>query len=310
MRYSSPLRYPGGKSRIANFIKLLMIKNDLVGGEYAEPYAGGAGVALFLVIEGYASRVHINDLDQSIYAFWHAVVKNTDALCKLIEETEVTIDEWKRQRAIQQELRKTNLSKEGLLRLGFSTFFLNRTNRSGIVRGGGVIGGLEQESKWGIDSRYYVETLIKRIERIASHRDNIQIYYWDALKFLQKKVPELSSKSLIYLDPPYIENGDNLYQNEYKLRDHREIAKAVREASKSWLVSYDNSEKVNDLYRGCRSIVYDLNYSARRRYKGSEVMFISDDLILPEFEHPTQITKDRLQKASSESGQSELLHVE
>jgi DNA adenine methylase len=286
-----------------------MVKNGLVGGEYAEPYAGGAGVALFLAIEGYASRVHINDLDQSIYAFWHAVVKNPDALCKLIRETEVSIDEWKRQKAIQQELRKTSLNKEGLLRLGFSTFFLNRTNRSGIIRGGGVIGGLEQNSKWGIDSRYYADTLIERIERIAHHRDLIRIYNWDAVKFLRKKVPQLSSQSLIYLDPPYVENGDNLYQNDYTLKGHRNVAEAVYEISTSWLVSYDNSERVNDLYKDYNSIVYDLSYSARRRYQGSEVMFISNDLTLPEFEHPTGVTKDQLQEAISDSHQPELMNA-
>lgn len=305
MRYSSPLRYPGGKSRIANFIKLLMAKNGLVGGEYAEPYAGGAGVALFLAIEGYARRVHINDLDQAIYAFWHAVVKSPDALCELIKNTEVTIDEWKRQKAIQQELRKTSLNKEELLRLGFSTFFLNRTNRSGIIRGGGVIGGLEQNSKWGIDSRYYADTLIERIKRIANHRDLIRIYNWDAVKFLRKKVPQLPGRSLIYLDPPYVENGDNLYQNDYTFKDHRDVAEAVHETSASWIVSYDNSKSVNDLYKNYDSIVYDLSYSARRRYQGSEIMFMSNDLTLPEFEHPTEVTKDQLQEAISKSQQIE-----
>lgn len=295
MRYSSPLRYPGGKSRLANFMKLVFLENDLVGGHYAEAYAGGAGVGLFLVIQGYANVVHLNDLDRSIYAFWHAVTQTPDDLCQLIETTDVNVKEWKRQRSMQKKLRgKRGLKKADLLKLGFSTFFLNRTNRSGIVRGGGVIGGLDQEGKWGIQSRYNKQTLLERIRRIAKCRDRIRIYNWDAAQFLRNKVPKLPTESLVYLDPPYYNNGDNLYQNDYTLEKHSEIANLVTDLNQNWIVSYDNADTIISLYSSYEPIVYNLSYSARRRYEGSEVMFACEDLKMPEFDNPARISKSRV----------------
>lgn len=306
MRYSSPLRYPGGKSRLANFMKLVIMENDLVGGEYAEPYAGGAGIGLFLAIEEYAERVHLNDLDRSIFAFWYAVTKNPDELCRLIEATDVNIQEWKRQRDKQKQLRsKSGLDKSDLLDLGFSTFFLNRTNRSGIVRGGGVIGGIEQDGKWGIKARYNKESLIKRIRRIAKFRDRILVYNWTASKFISKKVSKLPPQSLVYLDPPYYESGQNLYQNGYEIEDHKIISDKVSNMNKKWIVSYDNSEDVRKLYKGCKKITYGLSYSARRRYEGSEVMFISEDIDLPEFDNPARISKDRVRRCRKEYNQGD-----
>ncbi len=301
MRYSSPLRYPGGKSRLANFMKLVIMENDLVGGEYAEPYAGGAGIGLFLAIEEYAERVHLNDLDRSIFAFWYAVTKNPDELCRLIEATDVTIQEWRRQRDKQKQLRrKSGLDKSDLLDLGFSTFFLNRTNRSGIIRGGGVIGGVEQNGKWGIKARYNKETLLKRIRRIEKYRDRIFVYNWPASKFVKNKVPELPSKSLVYLDPPYYKSGQNLYQNGYEIEDHKRVSDRVNDMNKSWIVSYDNSEEVKKLYEGYNKITYSLSYSARRRYEGSEVMFISKSVDLPEFDNPARVSKDRVRRCRKE----------
>lgn len=297
MRYSSPLRYPGGKSRLANFMKLVLMENGLVGEEYAEAYAGGAGIGLFLVIEGYAERVHLNDLDRSIFAFWHAVTKNPGELCQLIETTDVTISEWERQREKQKQLReKRGLDTSDLLELGFSTFFLNRTNRSGIVRGGGVIGGVDQEGEWGIKDRYNKESLLERIHRISEYRDRICIYNWNASNFLRNKAPNLSTNSLVYLDPPYYKSGQNLYQDEYTLENHREISELVNCIDKNWIVSYDNSDDIRELYNGYESITYDLRYSARRRYEGAEVMFVSESLDLPEFDNPARISKDRVRQ--------------
>src|SRR5215218_6813135 len=92
--FHSPLRYPGGKRKVANFIKLLMLENDLVGHAYAEPYAGGGSVALSLLYEEFASEIHINDLNQSVFAFWNAVLNETEALCRRISDVTVTMQEW------------------------------------------------------------------------------------------------------------------------------------------------------------------------------------------------------------------------
>ena len=69
-RYKTPLRYPGGKQRLAPFIRELLTANNLLGTEYAEPYAGGAGIAMELLINGEVSRIHLNDKDYAVYCFW------------------------------------------------------------------------------------------------------------------------------------------------------------------------------------------------------------------------------------------------
>jgi len=174
------LRYPGGKLKVVNYIKRLFEVNDLVGGTYIEPYAGGASVALSLLFDKYAGKIKINDKDRSIYAFWYSVLNNADELCRLISDTPVTMDVWQAQHELQK--RKENAD---LLELGFSTFFLNRTNRSGILNGG-VIGGKEQTGNYKIDARYNKNELIERIERIAGYSDLIDLTSMDAVTLLKR----------------------------------------------------------------------------------------------------------------------------
>jgi len=146
-RYYSPLRYPGGKAKVANYVKLVMLQNDLVDVEYVEPYAGGASVALALLFEDYASYVHINDINRGVHAFWDAVLNDADDLCERVMQTALTVEEWLHQREVYR-----NPESDGL-DLGFATFFLNRTNRSGIIANGGVIGGPDPTGPWGIVPR-------------------------------------------------------------------------------------------------------------------------------------------------------------
>jgi DNA adenine methylase len=161
--FYSPLRYPGGKNKLSAFIAKICIDNN-INGHYIEPYSGGASVALFLLIEGFVDKITINDRDRSIYAFWHSVLNKTNELCELIEKAELTISEWKKQKNIQ-----TNKKTVDLLTLGFSTFYLNRTNRSGIINGG-VMGGVEQNGKYLMNCRFNKNELIQRIRLIAKHK--------------------------------------------------------------------------------------------------------------------------------------------
>ena len=172
MNFCSPLRYPGGKNKLAKFIASICKDNNL-NGHYVEPYAGGASVALFLLLNGYVSSITINDNDRSIYAFWYAAIKKTEELCRLIQITDVTIENWQKLKAIQR-----NKNKAKLLDLGFSTLFLNRTNVSGIIDGG-VIGGQRQFGKYKIDCRFNKDEIIKKIRLIASHKHNIEISQLD-----------------------------------------------------------------------------------------------------------------------------------
>jgi DNA adenine methylase len=287
--YPSPLRYPGGKRKLANYVKLLMLENNLVGSEYIEPYAGGASVALTLLFEEYASHVHINDLNPSVHAFWGAVVEEADELCARIEAAEVTVREWQAQREVQES--------EGVARidLAFSTFFLNRTSRSGVL-GGGIIGGGDQSGAWKIDARFNRYDLIQRIQKIARFGSRISITGRDAADLLDRDLAKIE-RPFLYLDPPYYTKGADLYQNFYRHDDHAGISKLVAKLNVPWIVSYDATPEIDELYEHWRSLRYDLYYSAADRYRGAETMFFSEGLRIPEVDSPSRISYKILDEA-------------
>lgn len=283
-QFSTPLRYPGGKGKLTEFLKLVISENHLLGCEYVEPYAGGAGIALNLLLHGYAARIHLNDLNSSVFAFWQSVIDQPDELCKLIRDTPVTMEEWHRQKAVQ-----SNQANHSQIDLGFSTFFLNRTNRSGIIWAG-VIGGKNQDGEWKLDARFNKDDLISRVERIALFRANISLYNLDAATLVTTVVPTLPRKTLVYLDPPYYVKGKGLYENHYSHDDHSQIARLVATRLKRpWVVSYDHVPEIVGMYPRFTSIVYGLNYSAQMRYQGAEVMFFSDRLAVPDVDNPTKL---------------------
>lgn len=281
--YASPLRYPGGKGNLANFMKLIISENDLLDGHYVELYAGGAGIAWKLLFEEYVQKVHINDLNRPLMAFWNSVLQETDELCRLIADTPVNVDEWQKQRSIQ-----ANPDNHSQLEVGFSTFFLNRTNRSGILNGG-IIGGKNQTGEWKIDARYNKEGLINRIQQIARYSSRISLYNLDAAVFIKKILPKLPQKTLVYLDPPYFNKGQELYENHYTESDHKKISELVSSIEQPWLVSYDGCQEIKDLYKDYASIDYFINYSAQARYAGPEVIFFSKKLVVPQVSSPTKI---------------------
>lgn len=282
MRYHSPLRYPGGKGKLTPFLQRVLDENDLHEIHYGEPYAGGAGVALGLLYSEYARYIHINDADRSIYSFWHSILNHTEEFCRRVMSSALDVEEWRRQRDVQAEKLHAPL-----LDLGFSTFYLNRTNRSGIVGSGGVIGGLKQTGKWGIDARFNRLELVTRIRRAASYRSRISVYCLDALDFLAICAGELPSRSLVYLDPPYFVMGQRkLYANYYRAEDHAAVAEALEGCPWPWVVSYDAAPEIIQLYRGHRRLTYGIDYSAASRYEGAEVMFFSPELTIPRIAEP------------------------
>lgn len=282
--FYTPLRYPGGKGKLTPFVKQVLERNDLVDGVYAEPYAGGAAVAMELLLHEYVRKIYINDISQGVAAFWRSVLDNTDALSAAISKTNVTMTEWRRQREILR-----NPGAHDDLALGFATFFLNRTNRSGILTAG-VIGGKQQTGTWKLDARYNKPDLIARIHAIARLRHRIEFHQADAIAFLNAVAPKLPAKSLIYLDPPYYVKGADLYLHHYSHDDHVQVAKRVaRLGKKNWIVSYDNAPEIQAIYSPYRSIVYGLSYSAQARYKGAEVMFFSDALAIPDAAGPMHL---------------------
>lgn len=265
-RFSTPLRYPGGKGKFAHFVKQVFESNHLLDGHYAEPYAGGAGVALELLFHEYASNIHINDYDPAVHAFWVAAVCHTDDLCRLIADTDVNMENWHKYKAIMD-----NSSEASTLDLAMATFFLNRTNRSGILKAG-VIGGKAQLGKWKLDVRFNKQDLIRRIDLVGRYKNRIKVYNLDAAEFLTTVVSKLPQKSLTYLDPPYYVKGSGLYRNFYNHDNHVEIANALKNVDRPWIVSYDNVPEIKQIYSPYRQDEYFLSYTAQEKRKGSEVM--------------------------------------
>lgn len=269
MHYS-PLRYPGGKNKLSAFIANICVENG-INGHYVEPYSGGASVALFLLLEGFVKKITINDKDRSIYAFWHSVLHKTDELCSRIEETEITVAEWQNQKEVQRNKEKANL-----LDLGFSTFFLNRTNRSGIITGG-IIGGVEQRGDYPIDCRFNKKELIQRIKKIASRKKDIRLYKKDALELIDKIQMEAKDSNVIfYFDPPYYYKASSLYMNHYKDENHKIVSEKIKSIRNiRWIVSYDNVDEIKELYSDCEKKEYSFKHTAHSARIGKEILFFS-----------------------------------
>lgn len=275
--FYSPLRYPGGKNKLAPFIAKICADNNITG-HYIEPYAGGASVALFLLLENFVHKITINDKDRSIYAFWYSVLYHTEELCRLIETTDININEWKNQREIQK-----NKEKVSLLELGFSTLFLNRTNRSGILNGG-AIGGTEQKGNYSINCRFNKEDIIKKIKLIACKRDYITIESCDALELIDKVQQNIEvDNTIFYFDPPYYLKANSLYMNHYKEEDHKLVSEKIKAIKNiKWIVSYDNVPKIQELYLGCLKKEYSFKHTAYCTRIGHEVLFFSANIKQPE----------------------------
>ena len=256
------------------------------------PEAGGCGLALGLLYGGYVADIHINDIDPSVWAFWHCVLNETDALLALIEETPITVEEWLRQRDIHRSQDTSNT-----LRLGFSAFFLNRTNRSGIIQGAGVIGGLEQDGNYKIDCRFNRQDLARRIGRVRKYRDRIHLTNLDAMDFfslLEKVLPE---DSFLFVDPPYYKKGADLYTSFYEPEDHANLASKIIAIDRPWIVTYDDVPEIRLLYRRRRQYCFDIQYSLREKRIGTELLIASKGVRMPDAIKDRQVNRPQYRAA-------------
>lgn len=271
----SPLRYPGGKTKLYNYVKNILDVNDLHS-TYIEPFAGGAGLAFKLLLNNDVKRIVINDSDPAIYSFWYSVLNCPDDLCDYVENVVINIDEWEASREIYFHAKDYSE-----IELGKATLFLNRVNRSGVLQGG-IIGGKKQDGKYRMDARFNRNELVSKIQTISSCRNSIDLYNLDALELLSQNVMKRYRNVLINLDPPYVEKGGQLYLNYYKEEDHRKLHDVLAKLSRKWIVTYDVCEYIQDLYRDFRGGFIDIHYSANKNRKAREFIFFSDSILIPD----------------------------
>lgn len=271
----SPLRYPGGKTKLYTCVKNIIQVNDLIGETYIEPFAGGAGLALKLLMNNDVKRIVINDLDYAIYSFWYCLLNNPDEICDFVRNIPLSIEEWDRQHEIY--INKEHYSQ---LEVAKATLYLNRTNVSGVIKGG-VIGGREQNGNYKIDARFNRFDLVKKIRDIAYFRNRIDVYNLNAIDFLKNDVLGHYYKVLINFDPPYVQKGGQLYKNSFTKEDHKMLRDNIAKCKRKWIVTYDICDLVSDLYSGFRSDTIDIYYTANGVKKAKEYIFYSDNLIVP-----------------------------
>ena len=275
--FYSPLRYPGGKGKLTPLIELLIDKYGHRGGIYIEPFAGGAGVAIELLEKGVVSEIVINDLDKGIYSFWRAILEETDRFLEQVRRVPLTIDEWKKQRSIC-----FGKNKKYSFELGFATFYMNRTNRSGIIKAG-AIGGMGQSGLWKLDARFNREDLIFRIKKIAGNKSKIHIYNKDIKSFLENYVPKYEENTFIYFDPPYFNKGKQLYLNFFNYNDHVRIEKLISDTVNcDWIITYDDEPEIEKIYEKYCIKKIELNYSVAKKRKSKELIIFESISSVPD----------------------------
>lgn len=268
---NSPLRYPGGKSKLAGFFADIIAEASLRNVTYVEPFAGGAGAGLGLLMSGLVDRVVINDLDPAVHSFWASVKNETEGFAREVESIPLTLTEWEKQRAIY----KAADSRDPFA-LGFAFFYLNRTNRSGVLHAG-VIGGKSQSGTYKMDARFNRGELARRIRSVGDHASQIELTFMDGRRCVEQWASD--SKSFLYVDPPYVKAGGSLYLNAFDDRDHAVLARTMNEQSEaSWLMTYDDAPLIRDLYRDRSLFDFELNYSAHRVGRARELLIASNTL--------------------------------
>jgi len=272
--FSSPLRYPGGKTRLAGFLCKAIEKNFSEDEKIilVEPYAGGAGASLKLLFSGKVDKIIINDLDKAIFAFWKIAIADTDFLINKIKKVNIDIEEWKKQKEIYNN--PSSSTKE----LAFATLFLNRTNRSGIIEGG-PIGGMEQAGFWNVQARFTKNTIISRLEKIKKFKNKISVRNLDGISLLrQLEKNKCKNRYFIFLDPPYYQKGKYLYLNHYIDEDHKKLLKLLEKSSLKWVMTYDDVSYIQNLYNKFKKNKFTINHSAFEARQGKEILIFSNNV--------------------------------
>lgn len=267
----SPFRYPGGKAFLFSYLKEEIEKVSTDGSfEYAEPYAGGAGAAIKLLHNGIVRKIRINDADIRIYAAWKSMIEETDRFVSSLHDCEVSVKAWK----LHAEIVKNPYSAKNIFDIGFSTFFLNRVNRSGIIIGAGPIGGLEQNGNWKIDARLNKKALTEKILWIGKNAERIKLSNLDGLMYLRNASSrKYNDKTFYFIDPPYVGAGNSLYLNLMNEKKHRQLGQFLESGSlKHWTMTYDDCPLIHEIYSNFNVSNLQVIYSLQTKRKQNELL--------------------------------------
>lgn len=264
----SPLRYPGGKSKIYEKVKNLIVANGYTDRTYVEPFSGGFGIGINLLTEGVVKKAILNDYDSHIYNFWFSVLYDTENILRLITDTPITIEERERQKLNYRDDNADPLCD------GFATLFLNRVNFSGVIKGG-PIGGLTQEGTYKLNCRFNKEDIRRKIETIAKLKGKIKLYNKDAGYLIRMHLMKMKSPLFLNIDPPYVMKGNQLYTNFFTEGDHlnleRVVAKHLDEEF-PWIITYDDCTLIRDLYKQFHIREYGITHNVGGSVRGTELV--------------------------------------
>ena len=261
----SPLRYPGSKIRVVDYMSKVLDFNGFRADILVEPFVGGGSVFLNFLANDWAKRVIIGDKDRLIFSFWKTLFGDTRYLINFIRKVNINLREFKYYKQIT-----VNQSEYEEKKLAEACLFLNRTSYSGLLTDDvGPIGGKLQKSEYKIDCRFNRKTLIERIEEIAKFKPKVKVlpYDWErTIDYALEKSKE--AKLLFYLDPPFYLKGHLLYRCYFENGEHYELSEKIKSLKFKWILSYDKGPEIRKMYsefiKKGLAFPYSLNSSARR----------------------------------------------
>lgn len=250
-RWLSPLRYPGAQRRLVPYIRSAIHYNDVEPTLFIEPFAGGASVAIQLLGEGTVEQIGLADKDKLVSAFWKVVFSEPEWLIDRVQEVEPSLELWK---ALKTQVADGQLD---LYQRAFACLYLNRTSFSGILHPhAGPLGGYEQDSEHDIACRFSKDNIIDRIRRLGNLRNRVAFVWNKSWRGSITLIGDMQSRGSIsddvfyYLDPPFFNKSEKLYQHSFGSSDHAQLRNQLTLLDDNWLLSYDDCEKVWQYYGG------------------------------------------------------------
>ncbi len=285
----TPLRYPGGKATLINYVKKFLHSNEISVDYILEPYAGTASVSIGLLRDNILSHAYINNADQMVYAFWKTIIDNNNEFIEMVNSVDVTLDTWYEYKkyVIDNPLTKFN-EKD----VAMAFLFLNRTSFSGIIKAG-PLGGKNQISKYGISSRFNKKKISDKIHFLNQFSDKINVSNQDGIGFMKDRAREYPDV-FIYVDPPYYKVGRLLYNAYFMQKQHEELASYLKSMEEQpWLLSYNNEEFILNLYSEKNSQEIYLDYHSGH-YHPKIKEYVFSNRVTPAYEINKDAGNNRL----------------